>query len=107
MIEIILKIAEENPDGFTIELSTLDFVTSGIVVAYAETQDSFGRGGLERCIEHAQKHGGYIGGWDSGEGNYYFDSVMIIYDRDEAIREGRKNGQIAIYDLDNAELIKL
>lgn len=42
----------------------------------------------------------YLGFWLK-DGKIYFDVVRKIADRDEAIREGRANKQIAIYDANN------
>jgi hypothetical protein len=56
MLQEILKIAESNPDGFTIKLPSLEFVKKGIVAAYLETQDSFGNEGLQIVIIHALLH---------------------------------------------------
>ena len=42
LIDAIQKIAEQNPEGFTVDLTTLKRITKGISVAYIETQDSFG-----------------------------------------------------------------
>ena len=41
------------------------------------------------------------------DGYFYYDSVKIYFDREEAIRAGRENEQIAIFDIGNLELIKL
>ena len=41
LFDAILEIAGKNPDGFTVDLTTLKKVTKGISVAYLETQDSF------------------------------------------------------------------
>ena len=40
LFEAILAIAKQNPDGFTVDLTTLKKVTKGISVAYLETQDN-------------------------------------------------------------------
>lgn len=40
LFKAIQAIAEANPDGFTVDLTTLKKVTKGISVAYLETQDS-------------------------------------------------------------------
>ena len=56
LFEAILKIADANPDGFTVDLTTLKKVTKGISVAYLETQDSFGEEGLKRVLNHALMH---------------------------------------------------
>jgi fructokinase len=49
----IKEIAETNPLGFTVDLTTLKKVTTGISVAYIETQDSFGDEGLKKVLKHA------------------------------------------------------
>ena len=50
--------------------------------------------------------GYYLGAWAPFD-SVYLDVVRVIRDRDEAIREGRRNGQEAIYDLYNGEDIAL
>ncbi len=108
LFEAIKLIAEQNPEGFTVDLTTLKKVTKGISVAYLETQDSFGDEGLKKVLEHAEGHEKTVGGWlNEEDGYFYYDSVKIYFDRDEAIRAGRENKQIAIFDISNLELIKL
>ena len=108
LIDAIQKIAEQNPEGFTVDLTTLKRITKGISVAYIETQDSFGIEGLERVINHALAHDRKVGGWmNEDDGQYYYDSVRIFTDLEEAKRFGRENKQIAIFDLTNLRLIKL
>ena len=96
MITKILKIAKENPSGFTIDLE-LNFVSGGYAVANKETQDCFGVEGLKKVIEYAKKHNTYIGGWLE-EGKFYFDASIVVQDKEEALRIGKENEQIAIYD---------
>ena len=50
LFKAIQAIAEANPDGFTVDLTTLKKVTKGISVAYLETQDSFGEEGLKEFL---------------------------------------------------------
>lgn len=106
LIAEILEISRNNPAGFTIDLKTLRHVPNGYSVAYEATQDSFGIEGLIKVIEHAQAHEGYIGGWRYGD-DYYFDSVMIVQDENEAIRLGRANNQIAICKLKPLRVIEI
>lgn len=106
ILKRLLETARKNPNGFTVKLETMKSVTDGFSVAYKETQSSFGVEGLKKVITHAEKHQGYVGGWKYGD-DYYFDSIMIITDRDEAIRIGRENEQIAIYNLTDGEEIEL
>ena len=108
LIDAIQKIAEQNPEGFTVDLTTLKRITKGISVAYIETQESFGIEGLERVINHALWHDRKVGGWmNEDDGQYYYDSIRIFTDLEEAKRLGRENKQIAIFDLTNLRLIKL
>lgn len=108
LISAILKIAKANPTGFTVDLTTLKKVTKGISVAYLETQDSFGEEGLERVLNHALVHEKKVGGWLNEENEqFYFDSVRIFTNLEEAKKFGRENKQIAIFDIKKLELIKL
>jgi fructokinase len=108
LFKAIQKMAEENPEGFTVDLTTLKKVTGGISVAYLETQNSFGDEGLKRVLKHALEHEKTVGGWlDNDAGSFYFDSVHIFTDLEAAKRFGRENKQIAIFDLTNLRLIKL
>lgn len=108
LFEAILKIAEANPDGFTVDLTTLKKVTKGISVAYIDTQDSFGEEGLKRVLNHALMHEKKVGGWLNEENQaFYFDSVKIFTDLEKAKQFGRENKQIAIFDIGQMRLIKL
>lgn len=108
LISAILEIANANPKGFTVDLTTLKRITKGISVAYLETQDSFGEEGLRRVLNHALSHEKKVGGWLNEENEqFYFDSIRIFTDLEEAKRFGRENKQIAIFDLKKLELIKL
>ena len=92
LFEAIVKIAEMNPRGFTVDLTTLKKVTCGNSVAYLETQDSFGDEGLRRVLNHALVHEKKVGAWfDDESGSFYYDSVRIFTNLDEAKKFGRKN----------------
>jgi hypothetical protein len=106
--DAIKAIAKKKPDGFSVELPTLKEVSQGIVVAYLETQDSFDDDGLEKVILHAENHGKVVGGWlNEDNGKYYYDSCKVFTNKDEAIKFGLENKQIAIFDITSCELIKL
>lgn len=108
LFDAILEIAGKNPDGFTVDLTTLKKVTKGISVAYLETQDSFGEEGLKRVLNHALMHEKKVGGWLNEENNqFYFDSIRIFTNLEEAKQFGRENKQIAIFDIGQMRLIKL
>jgi hypothetical protein len=106
MINKINAIAAANPEGFTIAIPTCEFVQSGYVIAMFETQNSFGDEGLNKVIAKATVTTGIMGGWNE-DGLFYWDAVYIIHDRNEAIRIGRENQQIAIFHLDSKDLIYL
>lgn len=97
----IEMIASENPEGFTLHVPTMQLVTSGVVVAYHETQNQFGMGGLHTCVKHALYNSGFVGGWRNPEGRMQYDSVRIFWDLRKAVKWGRKQQQVAIFDLDN------
>lgn len=108
LLEAIEEIAKQNPGGFTVDLTTLKKVTKGISVAYLETQDSFGEEGLKRVLNHAEMHEKKVGGWLNEENQeFYFDSVRVFTNLEEAKRFGRENKQIAIFDISHMRLIKL
>ncbi|WP_353719767.1 hypothetical protein [Dyadobacter sp. 676] len=109
MENLILKIKEiaaENELGFTITLPDCEFVKSGYVVAMQETQNSFGDEGLRKVIKMASETTGIMGGWND-DGLFYWDAVYILQDRGRAIELGKANEQIAIYNIENQELIFL
>jgi hypothetical protein len=103
LIESLKELAKSNPQGFTVDLE-LNFITSGYVIAVKDTQDSFGDEGLERVVEFATTNKLNIGGWDN-DGLFYWDAVIIETTREKAIEAGELNKQLAIFDLDNQELI--
>lgn len=110
LIESVWEYAKNNPDGFTLNIELMKPVKFGIVVAFKETQDSFGKESLQKVIQHALQNDRKIGGWLNDEnGNFYFDSVKVFKNNElkEAIEFGITNEQIAIFDLTNLKEIKL
>lgn len=108
--EMLQAVATMNPDGFTIDKNTFESITSGYSVAVAETQNSFDNAGCARVVAYAAKHQeiNALGGWyNSKNKKYYFDAVIIVDSLEEAIRLGRENGQLAIFDLNNMQEIEL
>lgn len=97
----IVKIANENKEGFTVEIKNFTFPKKGWVVAFKETQNCFGNNGLKKVIEFAQKKSNIVGGWfDKKSGNFYYDAVMIIEDEQIATKKGIENEQLAIFNLE-------
>lgn len=106
----LLSIAASNPNGCTVNARTLEPITSGYAVAVKETQNSFGSEGLMRVINYARQNKSVnaFGGWyDSESGRYYFDATIIIEDKETAVKIGKLNKQLAIFDLNNMEEIRL
>lgn len=109
IIGAVITAANNNPDGFTLDLDTFTFASSGYAVALAETQNSFGHEGLNAVVNYCIKNNvRYIGGWyNAKNGQFYYDATVVLSDRSQAIEVGRMNRQIAIFDLDNLEEIEL
>ena len=108
MNEKIKDFANKHPEGFTIDPVTLETPKRGYAVAMLETQGSFGDDGLKRALEKAAKNGDFLGGWlDAESGLFYYDRVKVIEDRDEAVKVGKENLQIAIFDLSTGTEIRL
>lgn len=118
VISTIAAIAAQNPEGYTVNAATLQPITSGYAVALAVTQDSFGAKGLKKVVNVINKMQNQgessrfdslaFGGWyDTKSGCYYYDATVIVKDRTEALELARVNGQLAIYDLDNSDEIRL
>ena len=110
LVEKVWEFSQSRPEGFTLELSTWTEPKEGISAAYELAESCVDISGLEFVINHAQAHEGFVGGWlNSADSLYYFDSVRIfpVDSLDAAIRFGRANGQIAIYNLSTGEEIRL
>ena len=110
VVERVWRYSATHPDGFTLNVSTMDEPTEGICVGYAATQDCHSREGLDYVVSHALEHDGYVGGWlDQTDSLYYFDSVRIFpeSEREEALKFARDNGQIAVFVLSSGEEIRL
>lgn len=102
MIERLLEIAKQNPEGFTVYTSTLQHVKKGWVVALKETQNCFGEDGLKKALEFA-KVTGTIGGWKEKK-LFYFDAVQLYDNEEDATKAGIENEQIAIFNIETSKL---
>lgn len=110
LVVALMEVATLNPEGFTVNAASLQPVTSGFAVAVADTQNSFGREGLERVVNYVAEHSEVtaFGGWlDNETGLYYFDATIICSSREEAEALAKANKQIAFFDLDNLEEIRI
>ena len=110
LTERVWEYAKNNPEGFTLDLKTMRPIRFGIVVAYLDTQNGFGKEGLEKAIEHAVRHDKVVGGWLNNEnGFFYFDSNRVFKNSrlKTAIRFAKQNKQLAIFDLTNLKEIRI
>ena len=108
--EMLQAVAIACPDGFTVDKNTFEPITSGYSVAVADTQNSFGNYGAAKVVSYANKHNEIkaLGGWyNSKNGQFYYDAVIIVDTLEEAMKLGRENGQLAIFDLNNMQEIEL
>lgn len=107
LVKAILEIARENPEGFTVEIPSLEHVKEGIPVGYEATQDSFTAEDVESVVRHAMNHENIVGGWLNEEGEFQFDSCKIFFDLEEALEFAKRNNQRAIFDITNSREIRL
>ncbi len=107
---VLAQVAADNADGFTVDAVTLEPVTKGYAVSLAATQNSFGSEGLARVIDYVTSHDDVnaYGGWLNSDNNqYYYDATVICNTREEAEALARLNNQIAYFDLEKMEEIRL
>jgi len=104
----VWEYSKNNPDGFTLNIETMKPVKFGICAAYLETQNCFGKDGLEKAVSHALEHEKIVGGWLNEENElFYFDSIKIFSNLDEAVEFAKQNKQLAIFDLTNLREIRI
>lgn len=103
---IVIKIAEQKPEGFTVNPLSQMLSLRGYAVATHETQDCIGKKGLFKVIKFYLRHPGYcIGGWRNEEGVMQYDATMVFHDLDEAIRAASRQNQRAIFNLYTGRVI--
>lgn len=106
----ICSAAASNADGFTINAQSFQPIGRGFSVAVEETQNSFGVSGAAKVAEYAATHGeiNAVGGWhDSESGNYFLDACIIFEHEEDARTFAAANNQLAFYDLEKGEEIRL
>lgn len=105
LIERLWQIAKANPTGFTVSIPGCEPVRSGWAIGHKETQNSFGRHGLKKVVEHSMQTTGIVGGWKGYDGRYYFDTVIIEADAGKALDLKHDHGQQAIYHIDTGRIL--
>lgn len=104
LFEKIWQIAGENPEGFTVSLPDCKPVTAGIAIGHSATQNSFGKEGLRKVIKHSLSTTSIVGGW-LYDGHYYFDTVIITDNVEEALKLKSEHKQIAIYWIEKSQVL--
>jgi hypothetical protein len=110
IVNRVWAFSQTHPDGFTLNIRTMEEPTKGIAVAYAATQGSHSREALDAVVEHALANGGYVGGWlDNTDGQFYFDSVRLFpEDQLEAAKQfAIENDQLAFFVISTGTEIRL
>lgn len=105
LIKKLLVIATENPRGFTVTVPDLEPVTTGWCIGHKDTQNSFGRKGLKKVLEHSLETTKVMGGWKGYNGKFYFDTVIITHDGMEALDLKHEHKQLAAYHLETGKII--
>jgi len=105
LLDSLEKLAQENPEGFTVYLPSLEFVSSGWVISNKATQNCFGREGLKKVVEFAMKHNRIVGGYRNAEGIFQYDSSIVEPNEQIAITLMVIHDQDAIYHLETGRLI--
>lgn len=108
LVDKVWTVAQTNPDGFTVDIRSMTSPKEGISVAYAATQNSFGKESLPNVIAHSRAHANYVGGW-LDDTVYYFDSDTLFAEKDldAAIAFGKQQKQKAIYIISKDSTIYL
>lgn len=115
----LVAMAERNPMGFTIDTNGLE-VTSDYtryVVGLKMTKESHNLEGAEHCVEVMDfileeelypRHNVGFGGWlDTKTNTYHFDVVTFSVDLETALLLAVRNEQLAIFDLETMDEIRL
>jgi hypothetical protein len=100
----VWQIAEQNPVGFTISVPDCQPVTKGFAIGHKATQNCFGKKGLRKVIAHSLKSTKVVGGWAEG-GKFYFDTVIIVHDKELALKLKTEHKQIAIYWIEQGQIL--
>ena len=109
LVNVIWAMGQMYPQGFTLDINTLQQPTKGIAVSYLATQNSFDKKDIPAVIKHARAHNGMIGGWYNSEnGKYYFDSSRLFPEDSlaAALAFARANEQNTVYDIGKGIEIK-
>ena len=115
----LVAMADKNPMGFTIDMNGIE-VTSDYtryVIGLKMTKESHNLEGAEHCVEamdfildeelYPMQEVGF-GGWlDTKTNTYHFDVVTFCVDLETALLLAVRNEQLAIFDLETMQEIRL
>ena len=116
-IPSLVELIRNNPDGYTVSSETYEPVLGGYSVApLKEAEVIVGKNLPEEVlldylqdnkdIARAVGNPVYLGGWlDSDSGQYYLDNTLIVPTLEDALYIAEAAEQIAIFDLNNKEVI--
>lgn len=116
-IPSLVELIRNNPDGYTVSSETYEPVLGGYSVApLKEAEIIVGKNLPEEVlldylqdnkdIARAVGNPVYLGGWlDSDSGQYYLDNTLIVPTLEDALYIAEAAEQLAIFDLNNKEVI--
>lgn len=105
LVKAIEAIAAANPTGFTVTVPDLEPVTAGWCIGHKDTQNCFGRKGLKKVVAHALETTRVVGGWRGYDKRFYFDTVIITHNINEAFDLKYDNQQQAIYQIETGRVL--
>jgi hypothetical protein len=118
----LVAMAERNPMGFTIDAQGNDVSGNYFVVGVKQTLNSHNLEGAEHCVEVMndtlengdvfgiiyEKESLGFGGWlDTETNTYHFDVVLFVNTLWIAKSIAESNNQLAIFDLETKQEIRL
>lgn len=105
LLKNLLRIAAENPKGFTVTIPDCQPVKSGWCIGHRDTQNCHGEKGLKKVIEHSLNTTKVVGGWKGYNEKFFFDTVIITHDKNEALDLKHEHRQAAIFHLDTGRVL--
>jgi hypothetical protein len=115
----LVAMAEQNPMGFTMDANGIEVTKyyTRYVVGLKMTKESHNLEGAEHCVEvmdfildeelYPMQDVGF-GGWlDTDTNTYHFDVVTFCVDLETALMLAVRNEQLAIFDLETKQEIRL
>jgi hypothetical protein len=115
----LVAMAEQNPMGFTMDANGIEVTKyyTRYVVGLKMTKESHNLEGAEHCVEvmdfildeelYPRENVGF-GGWlDTDTNTYHFDVVTFCVDLETALLLAVRNEQLAIFDLETKQEIRL